>query len=224
MRIRLRAWQHLGLPAETRAGALAQLQVLGLIDNTHSTLAGMVSTRLDGCPTFASAYVGRKRRATRISATWRSPTSTCAAFSKESRMRLDNAIRLKRKSGGSPTKAFAISTSKSRLELGRAIETYHRPTYAQGKPGQVRRTWSTRHFLLGSAGTRLPNDETLARQFSRRHSRSRLKHLPASWVTLYNYSRVSSTRRLRARPASVSLVSTGREAPKPSVERRSGAT
>jgi hypothetical protein len=37
------------------------------------------------------------------------------------------------------------------------------------------------------------------------------------------YSRVSSTRRLRARPDSVSLVSTGREAPKPSVARRSGA-
>jgi pimeloyl-ACP methyl ester carboxylesterase len=43
-------------------------------------------------------------------------------------------------------------------------------------------------------------------------------------VSAGGYSRVSSTRRLRARPASVSLVSTGRDAPKPSVERRSAAT
>jgi hypothetical protein len=61
MRIRLRAWQHLGLPAETRAGALAQLQVLGLIDNTHSTLAGMVSTRLDGCPHVRLSVRGPKK-------------------------------------------------------------------------------------------------------------------------------------------------------------------
>ena len=37
------------------------------------------------------------------------------------------------------------------------------------------------------------------------------------------YSRVNSTRRLRARPSSVSLVSIGCEAPNPFVDRRSGA-
>jgi hypothetical protein len=37
------------------------------------------------------------------------------------------------------------------------------------------------------------------------------------------YWRTSSTRRLRARPSSVSLLSTGREAPNPSLASRSGA-
>ena len=39
----------------------------------------------DGCPTFATAYVGRKRWATRISCHGAPPTSACAAFIKESR-------------------------------------------------------------------------------------------------------------------------------------------
>jgi hypothetical protein len=55
-----------------------------------------------------------------------------------------------------------------------------------------------------------------------RLNRSYRKILPSSISSLC-YSRVSSTRRLRARPSSVSLVSIGCEAPKPFVDRRSGA-
>ncbi|MDX6456416.1 MAG: hypothetical protein QOJ51_6568 [Acidobacteriaceae bacterium] len=58
-----------------------------------------------GAP-FATAYVRRKRWATRISCHAASPTSACAAFIKESRMKFANAIKVYRKSGGSPSKAF----------------------------------------------------------------------------------------------------------------------
>src|ERR1700722_16861466 len=54
----------------------------------------------DGWPTFAPAYVGRKRWATRISCHGAPPTSACAAFIKESRMKFANANKVYRKSGG----------------------------------------------------------------------------------------------------------------------------
>jgi hypothetical protein len=57
---------------------------------------------------FAPAYMGRKRWATRISCHGAPPTSACAAFIKESRMEFANANKVYRKSGGSPTIAFAI--------------------------------------------------------------------------------------------------------------------
>jgi hypothetical protein len=46
-------------------------------------------------------------------ATRHSPTTMCAAFSKESRMRFANATKLYRKSGGSPRKLLARSSRKS---------------------------------------------------------------------------------------------------------------
>jgi len=63
---------------------------------------------LDGCPTFAPAYVGRKRRATRISCHGVSPTSAGAAFIKESRMELANANKVYWKSGGSPSNDLSL--------------------------------------------------------------------------------------------------------------------
>jgi hypothetical protein len=51
---------------------------------------------------FATAYMGRKRRATRISCHGAPPTSACAAFITESRMEFANANKVYRKSGGSP--------------------------------------------------------------------------------------------------------------------------
>jgi hypothetical protein len=57
---------------------------------------------------FALAYMGRKRWATRISCHVAPPTPACAAFIKESRMEFTNASKVYRKSGGSPTIAFAI--------------------------------------------------------------------------------------------------------------------
>jgi hypothetical protein len=51
---------------------------------------------------FARAYMGRKRGATRISYHGAPSTIACAAFIKESRMKLANAIKLDRKSGHSP--------------------------------------------------------------------------------------------------------------------------
>src|ERR1700730_2812149 len=69
-----------------------------------------MNRKLDGCPTFAQAYVGRKRRATRISCHGAPPTSACAAFIKESRMDFANANKVYRKSGGSPTNAFTEDT------------------------------------------------------------------------------------------------------------------
>jgi len=60
----------------------------------------------DGCPTFAQAYVGRKRWATRISCNVALTTSMCAAFIEESRMRLDNATKLNRKYGQKPNERF----------------------------------------------------------------------------------------------------------------------
>jgi hypothetical protein len=66
----------------------------------------------DGCPTFASAYVGRKRWAPRISCHGVLPTSACAAFIKESRMEFANANKVYRKSRGSPTIALAESLSE----------------------------------------------------------------------------------------------------------------
>ena len=47
-------------------------------------------------------------------ATVLSPTSTCAAFSKESRMRLANATKLNRKSGGSPRQLLRYRPANSR--------------------------------------------------------------------------------------------------------------
>ena len=64
------------------------------------------STTTYGCPTFAPAYVGRKRWATRISYFALLATTTCAALRKESRMQIIKATGLHRKSGGSPTTAF----------------------------------------------------------------------------------------------------------------------
>ena len=84
---------------------------------------------LDGCPTFAPpappapvcrgacrrAYVGRKRRATRISCHGAPPTSSCAAFIKESRMESANAIEIYRKSGGSPSNLSLYQTAAKDL-------------------------------------------------------------------------------------------------------------
>jgi hypothetical protein len=66
-----------------------------------------------GCPTFAKAYVGRKRWATRISCHGAPPTSACAAFIKESRMEFAIANKAYRKSEGSPTIAFTELLTKS---------------------------------------------------------------------------------------------------------------
>jgi hypothetical protein len=68
--------------------------------------------KLDGCPTFAPAYVGRKRWATRISCHGAPPTSPCAAFIKESRMDCADANKVYRKSGGSPSTALSNQTTK----------------------------------------------------------------------------------------------------------------
>jgi hypothetical protein len=61
---------------------------------------------MDGCPTFASAYVGRVRRGDPDFLYATPDRSECAAFSKESRMKFANANKLDRKSRGSPTIAL----------------------------------------------------------------------------------------------------------------------
>jgi hypothetical protein len=54
-------------------------------------------------PTFASAYVGRKRRGDPDFLYAALDTTAYAAFFKESRMKFANATELSRKSGESPT-------------------------------------------------------------------------------------------------------------------------
>jgi hypothetical protein len=79
---------------------------------------------LDGCP-FASAYVGRKRRATRISCYTALTNDHVWGFSKESRMSLDYATKLNRKSGRSPTIALCDIDQQLNRVRGRAI--HHKP-------------------------------------------------------------------------------------------------
>ena len=50
----------------------------------------------------------------------------CAAFSKESRMEFANATKLHRKSGGSPTKAFAVSVSINSTPIESAADELKR--------------------------------------------------------------------------------------------------
>jgi hypothetical protein len=45
------------------------------------------------------------------------PRSACAAFIKESRMKFANAIKVYRKSGGSPTIALAASITNSPMSI-----------------------------------------------------------------------------------------------------------
>jgi hypothetical protein len=58
---------------------------------------------LDGCPMFADFRVHGLNKMGDPDFLYAAPDKTaCAAFSKESRMRFANAIKLHRKSGGSP--------------------------------------------------------------------------------------------------------------------------
>jgi hypothetical protein len=61
---------------------------------------------LDGCPRFATAYLGRKRRGDPDFLYAALDTTACAAFIKESRMKFASATKLRRKSGGSPHQSF----------------------------------------------------------------------------------------------------------------------
>ena len=63
-----------------------------------------------GCPTFAPAYVGRKRWATRISYFTAFARTTYAVFLKGNRMMAINATHLDRKSGGSPYESLSFRT------------------------------------------------------------------------------------------------------------------
>ena len=75
---------------------------------------------------LAPAYMGRKRWATRISCHREPPTSACAAFIKESRTDFADANKVYRKSGGSPTIAFAFCIRAEATQFGRP--TKHRYT------------------------------------------------------------------------------------------------
>lgn len=78
--------------------------------------------------------------------------------------------------------------------------------------------------------------KAVAQEFAARHKKQERKKAKTKVVGRTNdvitqssqmvlsYSRTSSTRRLRARPSSVSLVSTGREAPNPAVVKRVAET
>jgi hypothetical protein len=61
---------------------------------------------LDGCPRFATAYLGRKRRGDPDFLHAAPIRFACAAFIKESRMKFANANKPHRKSGGSPYQSF----------------------------------------------------------------------------------------------------------------------
>ena len=58
-----------------------------------------MSVCLDGCPRFAKAYLGRKRRGDPDFLYAAMETTACAAFIKESRMKFANATNINRKSG-----------------------------------------------------------------------------------------------------------------------------
>src|SRR5271156_5819551 len=72
---------------------------------------------LDGCPRFAKAYLGRKRRGDPDFLYAALDTTAYAAFIKESRMKCAGATKLHRKSGGSPTNAFCSTLSASQPRL-----------------------------------------------------------------------------------------------------------
>jgi hypothetical protein len=61
---------------------------------------------------FALAYMGRKRWATRISCRGAPPTSSGAAFIKESRMNFANANKFDRKIRGKPYNRFPCNETK----------------------------------------------------------------------------------------------------------------
>jgi hypothetical protein len=111
------------------------------------------------CPTFAKAYVGRKRRATRISCHGAPPTSACAAFIKESRMEFANANKVYRKSGGSPSTALSESPKSplGGLMAHRALKA-HTSTPVKGKQTTA---WGFRRFQRTFFGeiTRLISSE-----------------------------------------------------------------
>jgi hypothetical protein len=70
---------------------------------------------MDGCPTFARAYVGRKRRGDPDFLHAVPTMFACAAFVKESRMKFANATEVNRKFGVAPPSLYSFSLKRRRV-------------------------------------------------------------------------------------------------------------
>ena len=75
-------------------------------------LDGKRANQLDGCPTFATAYLGRKRRADPDFLYSALDTNACAVFFKENRMKCAEATSCTG-NRGSPLERFAVNIAQN---------------------------------------------------------------------------------------------------------------